>query len=432
MKSIIYKIAALLAALLLVCGVSATVYTSVYGASASLTGATTVRAGDTITLTLVVSDSGKYGLEGTLSYDSSKATLSSVTSLRSGWEVERNGNTIIAYDNNMTNPLGNNTSVLKAVFKVNSNIQAGTTLTISINNITATTGSSESNLGTATYSVAIAKPLSGDNTLSGLSVDGYKLSPAFNGGTTTYSIGEVDYNVSSLNVKATKADSSATVTVTGNKLSVGGNTVTITVKAQNGSTKVYKINVTRKQNPNYVASGNANVSSVTVSSGKLSPKFDAAVTSYVVYLPYEEKGTRWELKGTAQDGKATGVKSAVIESLAEGNNATKLVCTAENGTTKTYNIMVVVMPKYAGGEPATWEAETSTGQDDNKENGVDATQDSNSVDSNEASTEDGGFKEVDHSNKQSGKSTPVWLILIFVALAAVAGFGACYVLYNKK
>ncbi len=429
MRSIVYRMTALIVALLLMCGISVTVYTTVYGASAKLTGTTTVRAGDTITLTLVVSDSGKYGLEGTLSYDSSKVTLNDVSSLRSGWEVERNGNTIIAYDNNMTNPLGNNTNVLKATFKVNSNIEAGTTVTVSIKDITTTTGSEQGNLGTASYSVSIAKPLSTDNNLSGLSVDGYKLSPAFSAGTTTYSIGEVDYNVSSLNVKATKSDSNANVTVTGNQLSVGANTVTITVKAQNGSTKVYKIKVTRKQNPNYVASSNANVSSVTLSSGKISPKFDASITSYVVYLPYEEKGSKWEMKGNAQDGKSTGVESAVIESLAEGNNVAKLVCTAENGTTKTYNVTVVVMPKYSGGEPATWEADTSLPQDSNNDNNTDNV---TNEDATGVATDNEEVGEVDVNNVERQNKTPVWFIIIFVILAAVAGFGACYVLYVKK
>ncbi|MBQ4284300.1 MAG: cadherin-like beta sandwich domain-containing protein [Lachnospira sp.] len=421
MKRIMHRIFSVLAALLLFCGVSTALYSTVYGASASLTGTNTVRAGDTITLTLVVSDSGKYALEGTLSYDSSKVTYTGISSSRTGWKAEISGNTIIAYDDNMTNPLGNSTSVLKLTFKVNSSLQPGTSVDIAVKNIVTTTGSSEGNAGNATYSVSIAKPVSTDNNLSGLSVDGYTLSPAFSAGTTTYSIGEVDYSVSSIRVNATKADNDATVSVSGTNLSVGANTVTVTVKAQNGSTKTYKINVTRKQNPNYVAGNNANVSSVSLSSGKLSPQFDASVTGYVVYLPHEDAGTRWEIKGTAQDAKATGVQSGVIESLVEGNNSTKLVCTAEDGTKKTYNVVVVVMPKYSGGEPATWESD-NTVQDGN----------SDKLDNPSDATDDGGFKEVESNHQSNQKSTPIWLILVFVVLSAVAGFGACYLLYSKN
>ena len=51
--------------------------TSVWAASATLTGPGTVRAGDTITLKFNINDSGKYGVEASLSYDSSVVTLSS-------------------------------------------------------------------------------------------------------------------------------------------------------------------------------------------------------------------------------------------------------------------------------------------------------------------------------------------------------------------
>ena len=50
---------------------------NVWAAGATLTGPGTVRAGDTITLSFNISDSGKYGVEGTLSYDSNVVSLSS-------------------------------------------------------------------------------------------------------------------------------------------------------------------------------------------------------------------------------------------------------------------------------------------------------------------------------------------------------------------
>ena len=401
-----------------------------YGASAKLSGPGTVRSGDTITLTLSVSDSGKYGLEGAFDYDSSKVTLNSVQCVKNGWKVERNGNTIIAYDDAMTSPLGTNTSLIKAVFKVKAGLEAGTTVNIALKNIVTTTGSVEGNLGNATYSISLAKSLSTDNTLAGLTVTGYTLSPAFNSNTTSYSIGQVDYSVTKLNVNATKADANATVTVTGTNLAVGNNTVKVTVKAQDGSTKTYNISVTRKQNPNYVAGANANISSATVSSGKLSPKFDPSVTGYVVYLPYEEVGTKWEIKGVAQDSKAVGVQSGVIDSLKEGNNSAKLICTAEDGSTKTYNVTVVVMPKYSGGEPATWENtgdNDSDGQGDGQGNAGDLTPDSDSNSAGSNSDNDSS-----HTSNSNTNKTPIWLILLFVVIAAVAGFGLCYVIFSKN
>ena len=208
-----------------------------YAASASLTGPSTVRAGDTITLKLNVSDSGKYGLEGTLSYDSSVVSLSSMSCDVSGWKVENNGNAIIVYDDALSNPLSGTKAVLTLKFKVKSGVATGANVKISVKDIVTTDGSAESNIGSATYSTTIAAPLSSNANLSSLSVSGSTLSPSFKPGTTSYSIGEVDYSVSKLNITYKTEDSKAKVTINGNSLSVGSNTVSVVVKAENGARK---------------------------------------------------------------------------------------------------------------------------------------------------------------------------------------------------
>ena len=100
--------------------------TDYYAAGATLTGPNVVRAGDTITLKLNISDDGKFGLEGSLSYDASIVTLSSMTSNVNGWKVENNGNAIIVYDDNMTNPINGTKTVLTLKFKVNNGVAEGT------------------------------------------------------------------------------------------------------------------------------------------------------------------------------------------------------------------------------------------------------------------------------------------------------------------
>lgn len=322
-----------------------------YAASASLTGPSTVRAGDTITLSLNVSDSGKYGLEGSLSYDSSVVSLSDISCNVSGWKVERNGNAIIVYDDALSNPLGGSTSVLTMKFKVNGGVAAGTAVNISVNGIVTTDGSAESSIGTASYSTSIAAPLSGNANLSSLSVSEGTLNPAFKAATTSYSIGEVDYSVSKLNISYKTEDSKATVSISGNNLAVGANTVSVTVKAENGATKTYKIAVTRKQDPNYVPSANATLKEITMNSGVLSPGFSEDKTDYIVYLPYEYVGKEFSVTGSAADSKASGVTGGTIAALVEGVNTTSVVCKAEDGTEKTYKITVVVMPEYNGAVP---------------------------------------------------------------------------------
>ena len=389
-----------------------------YAASASLTGPSTVRAGDTITLSLNVSDSGKYGLEGSLSYDSSVVSLSDISCNVSGWKVERNGNAIIVYDDALSNPLGGSTSVLTMKFKVNGGVAAGTAVNISVNGIVTTDGSAESSIGTASYSTSIAAPLSGNANLSSLSVSEGTLSPAFKAATTSYSIGEVDYSVSKLNISYKTEDSKATVSISGNNLAVGANTVSVTVKAENGATKAYKIAVTRKQDPNYVPSANATLKEITMNSGVLSPGFSEDKTDYIVYLPYEYVGKEFSVTGSAADSKASGVTGGTIAALVEGVNSTTVVCKAEDGTEKTYKITVVVMPEYNGAVPNI-EGVNAPGEEDTE---MDSTE-------LEPSTED-NIGDINSGDGNNGNPTgPIAIVVIIILIIALV-----YVLFflNKR
>lgn len=326
--------------------------TNTYAATVNLTGPSTVRGGDTITLNLRVNDDGKYGLEGVLEYDSSQVTLSGIETGLTGWAVESNGNNIIAYDDSLSNGLSGTSTVVVLKFKVANGIATGTKIDIAVNDIVTTDGTSENSFGKAIYSVTVAKPLSSNANLATLSVSGATLSPAFSAGTTSYDLGEVDYSVSKLSLSYTTEDATATVSVKGNSLSVGKNTISITVTAEDGTAKVYKLTVTRKQDPNYVASSNANLKSMSVNLGMISPTFSTDVTNYVVYLPYECAGSSFTATGAAADSKASGVADGTIDKLVEGNNQTVVVCKAEDGTEKAYAITVVVMPEYTGEVPS--------------------------------------------------------------------------------
>ena len=387
-----------------------------YAASASLTGPSTVRAGDTITLNLNISDSGKYGLEGNISYDSSVVSFSGMSCNVSGWKVENNGNAIIVYDDALSNPLGGTTAVLSLTFKVNGGVATGTAVNISVNGIVTTDGSAESSIGTASYYTTVAAPLSGNANLSSLSVAEGTLSPKFSAGTTSYNIGEVDFSVSKLNISYKTEDSTATVSIKGNSLSVGENTVSVVVKAQNGATKTYKISVTRKQDPNYVPSSNAALSGINVSSGVISPAFSSDKTDYIIYLPYEYVGKEFSVAGSAADAKALGVTGGSIATLVEGVNTTTVVCKAEDGTEKTYKITVVVMPEYKGTVPSI----EGVGEPSAEDTEMDSTE-------LEPSTEDN----IGDINSNSG-GNPAGPIAIFVIILLIGAL--IYVLFflNKR
>ena len=424
MRKFIRKIVGLLVTIF-VLAISAV---SVSAAGASLTGPGTVRAGDTIQLKLQIPDAKRYGIEGTLSYDSNQVTLSSVTASMKGWAVEQNGNSLVAYDNELTSPTSANGTVLLLNFKVKSNVAAGTVVKISITGLTSTDGTNENNYGTVTYSVTIAQPLSGVNTLSSLVVAGQTLSPAFGSNTTSYNLGEVDYSVSKLNITATPTDSKAKVTVSGNNLVVGKNTVTITVKAENGSTKNYQITVIRKQDPNYKASSNANISQITMSTGQLSPTFSSDITDYITYVPYEMLGKTVDISGKAQDAKAVGVKSAKIEALVEGANVATLVCTAEDGSTKEYKITVYVMPKYDGEIPAIGEDVDAPTESPSQEEEETTTQAPIEEDTTQAPTEENttSAPQIESGNADT------WKIVVFTIIGVAVGFGICFLIFMLK
>lgn len=82
-----------------------------------------------------------------------------------------------------------------------------------------------------------------NNNLSSLGVDGYTLTPEFNASTTSYTV-DMGSDITSIKITASKADSTASVTGTGEfPVSEGINTFEIKVTAQNGDVKTYTINV---------------------------------------------------------------------------------------------------------------------------------------------------------------------------------------------
>lgn len=310
-----------------------------------LTGTSTLRAGDTLTLTLRLTAEEAYGIQGEFSYNSSQVELVSVSSSVSGWEAKNEGDTFLVYDNNYSNPVKKATNVFTAKFKVSSSIKAGTKVTISAQKVEV---DGESGTYSAQYSATIAEPLSDDATLKSLSVEEGTLTPAFSSSVTEYSLSDVPFSVSELSVTAKASDDGAKVSISGNSLAVGANTVTITVKAEDGTQKKYTIKVTREQDPNYVASSDATMSDIKLSAGTLSPVFAPDILDYIVYVPFETESI--SISGTASDDKAAGVTGVEDAELAEGENVFSVVCRAEDGTEQTYAVTVMRMPLYSGAE----------------------------------------------------------------------------------
>ena len=349
-KNISSVLAGFLAALLLWCLLPVTAE----AAGASFSGSGSVRAGDSVTVTFSVSGSNIQGITAVLHYDSSALTLTGTRQLiGDSWSVDMSGGNLLAYDQSLTNPISGSSAVLAVTFQVKSGVAAGTKVSATITDIVATDGNSDQSLNDASWSASVASPPSGNANLSGLSCGSYALSPSFSAGTTEYSV-TVPYDVSRLPLDYSAADSGANVSVSGNQLSVGVNTVVLTVTAANGATRRYTISVTRQSDPTVTLSSDADLADMTPSEGKLTPAFAPNITEYAMYVPYET--TKLSLSATAKDSKALGVTQPDA-ALKQGDNVLTVTCTAEDGTTRDYTVHVVRMPAFAGTLPQIGEPE---------------------------------------------------------------------------
>lgn len=371
-------------------------------ASASLTGPSTIRAGDNITLTFSLNGSGIFGASGTITYDVKQLTLVNVKQLAtSPWVVEFNDSNMVAYDNNLTNPINKNTSLFSLTFKVN-NIAAGTKVSVSISNTKTTDGSADTNIGTVSYSATVAAPLSTNNLLAGLKVNNATITPAFSPETLNYTA-EVPFEVSKLNVTATAADSKAKVSINSPTLTPNATTnVTITVTAENGSKRTYTIKVKRAKDPNYVPSSNNDLSSITIEGFALSPAFKSDITRYIVWLPYETESVKVGAK--AADSRANIEISGGENLVAGKDNIITITCIAENGERKEYT---VIAKRAAPHEELEQSEQTKPSETLNTET----------------------TEPVNDTPVSNG--TPIWVAVLLLVVGLVLGFATGFLVQSK-
>ena len=229
-------------------------------------------------------------------------------------------------------------------------------LAVGMNNISvAVTAQDGTTLQTYTIAVNRAGALSNNAGLSNLAISSGTLTPAFAMATLNYT-DAVANAVNSVTVTPTTADANATVKVNGNtvasgsasaavNLVVGANNIAVLVTAQDGTTtQTYTITVNRAG----VLSNNANLSSLTISSGTLTPAFASNTLNYTDNVANAVNSAT--VTPTTADANATikvngntvasGAASAAI-ALAVGMNNVSVAVTAQDGTTvQTYTIVV--------------------------------------------------------------------------------------------
>lgn len=196
-----------------------------------------LKVGDTFTATISVPGGGSSQVA--LSYDNSVISFNSSSVTSSGGDGEKMISVNGAKGTVTFTVVGSGSTSLTAT-STSGTDSSGAAADYSAAGVVVKAAGSQENSDTDSTN--------GDNSLSGLSLSDGTLSPEFSYKTTKYTA-SVDYDVTSIDVSATPSNPSATIdAITGtDNLQVGNNTVTVVVKAGNGSTATYTINVERKE-----------------------------------------------------------------------------------------------------------------------------------------------------------------------------------------
>jgi len=223
-------------------------------------------------------------------------------------------------------------------------------LTVGTNPITVLV-TAQDKTTTQTYTINVTRAASSNATLGSLTISNGSLGTVFSPATSGYTA-SVGNAVSSITITPATGDPNATVKVNGTAvtsggtssgipLNVGSNTIAVLVTAQDGTTKLYTISVTR------ATSSNTDLASLAINNGTLAPVFTAATTGYNVSVgntvssiaitpATSDANATVKINGTAV---TSGSASSAVP-LNVGANTVTVLVTAQDGTTKTYTISV--------------------------------------------------------------------------------------------
>ncbi|CAF0860022.1 unnamed protein product [Rotaria sordida] len=231
---------------------------------------------------------------------------------------------------------------------------ASGSIALSLGSNTITVVVTAQDASTTTYTITVTRSLSTNANLGSLVLSSGTLAPTFAAATISYTASVTNATTSITVTPTLPANTTSTITVNGNTvasgvasgsiaLSVGANTITTIVTAEDGSTtKTYTVTVTR------VASATATLSSLVLNAGSLSPAFASATIAYTASVSYGT--TAFTVTPTVADATATvtvngnavtsGSASGSI-ALNVGSNTITTIVTAQDGiTTKTYTVTV--------------------------------------------------------------------------------------------
>jgi len=169
--------------------------------------------------------------------------------------------------------------------------------------------------GSLSYNSSVLQYVSGADSNPGSSVNFYKELSGQKSTTATVTFKAIAEGSSSLGLKFEGSDGNAKNSAT------AGATANVTTPAP---------------------SSNANLASLKVSEGSLSPAFNAKTTEYNVMI--KSGVSKFTIQANAADGKSTVVGAGTFN-IKEGDNKYTLTVTAASGAKKSYNITAHLMTK---------------------------------------------------------------------------------------
>lgn len=207
-------------------------------------------------------------------------------------------------------------------------------LTCGVNNIDIT-ATSEDKTKTTTYKLVINRTCDSDTTLKNIAISSGKLNPSYVASTRSYNV-DVTKDIDKITISAVKNNDTQKVTgvVKDYVLKFGENKFTITVVAENGSSKDYVITVNRQD----TRSTNNNLKSLEIAEGRLNKTFASDVLEYQMKVLYDV--TKLNIKYETEEEHAKVVILGDVSKLKEGENNITLKVTSEKGDVKEYKIIV--------------------------------------------------------------------------------------------
>lgn len=181
---------------------------------------------------------------------------------------------------------------------------------------------------------------SSSKSLSSLTIVGYELTPKFDPETRTYSLTlDEDDDDDELDITAIPEDEKAKVTIVGNEnFKVGNNIVKITVTAEDGTTRMYSITVSKTNESGVVDS--LKLDKLQVLNVTLEPSFDPDITNYTIRVEDPSTIKTSDIIATSSD-KNVKVTIAENEQL---DNKEKIITImledSKNSKTGVYQISV--------------------------------------------------------------------------------------------